>query len=442
VPSNGYLSNPKHCSLGDFYQSATRFIGFKGGDEGKTMGLAPYGTDRLYKDFAEAIDIRDDEMSIDMNFQFNKWPSQEKAIYGGRYGKLRKGFAPLRQIDKDVAAAAQYALEEALIKIATKAFDATNSKNLCLSGGIALNSVANKKILDRTPFEHIFVQPASGDDGCALGNALIGWTSILGNPRKWRMRSSYAGRSYSSDEITKVINKYRHWCEPVETDDILETTSKLLSEKQIVGWFQGGSEFGPRSLGHRSILSDARSADMRDILNKKVKHRESFRPFAPSILEDHCSEYFDLDCPSPYMLLIADVKRPEVIPAATHVDDTARVQTVNREDNGIFYDLIKKFHSLTGVPVLLNTSFNVAGEPIVETPEDAIRCFLCTEIDYLVLEDVIVRKFPIRSAVLRGWPQGVKRRVRKQVGKLASRLPVISRLRRALRPTASVKIPG
>ncbi|SVC67161.1 uncharacterized protein METZ01_LOCUS320015, partial [marine metagenome] len=360
--------------------------------EGKTMGLAPYGTDRYYKDFLEAIKFQNGTMAIESSYQFNKWRKAAGTAYGGRYGNPGTGTGSPRELDMDIAAAAQYALEEALIEIADSAQKTTNSKNLCLAGGVALNSVANKKILDRTAFSNIFVQPASGDDGCALGNALLGWISLLERPRKWRMKNAYAGRSYSSAEVANAVKSYGRWCTPVETENILQTTCRLLAEKNIIGWFQGGSEFGPRSLGHRSILSDTRFAEMKDRLNAKVKHREGFRPFAPSILQECCSDYFDLDCPSPYMLLIADVKKPDAIPASTHVDQTARVQTVNQENNGIFYDLIQEYHRLTGVPVVLNTSFNVAGEPIVETPEDAIRCFLCTNIDYLVLEDTLLRK--------------------------------------------------
>jgi carbamoyltransferase len=439
--SGGQLRNEKHCSLGDFYQSATLFTGFKSGDEGKTMGLAPYGSNRYYEDFLGAIKFDNESMSIDPAFQFNKWTNPTGA-YDGRFGNIRKGTGDPGEIEKDVAAAVQYALEEALVNIATQAQQATGSRNLCLAGGIALNSVANKKILDRTAFDNIFVQPASGDDGCAIGNALLGWTTILEKPRTWRMKNAYTGRSYSDTQIDSAVRKYRQWCSPVKTDNVLKAASKLLSERKIVGWFQGGSEFGPRALGHRSILSDTRYAEMRDLLNDKVKHREGFRPFAPSILQEHCSEYFDLDCPSPYMLLIADVKKPDVIPAATHVDQTARVQTVNKEDNGIYYDLIKEYHALTGVPVILNTSFNVAGEPIVETPEDAIRCFLCTNIDYLVLEDTILRKHPARCSVLKVWPQSMKRVVRKKLGRLASRFPFLSRLKKAVESAGDVKVPG
>jgi carbamoyltransferase len=410
------------------------------------MGLAPYGTDQYYKDFINAIEFENGNITIDTHYQFNKWPERSNNVYEGRFGAPRQSSGLLRKVDKDIAAATQYALEEALIKIAHQAYDLTKSENLCLAGGVALNSVANKQILDRTPFENIFIQPASGDDGCALGNALLGWISILKKPRQWRMNTAYTGRCYSQAEIQNAINKYLRWCAPVPTVNVLKTTSELLSQKNIIGWFQGGSEFGPRALGHRSILSDARFPEMKDILNKKVKHREGFRPFAPSILEEYCNEYFDLHCPSPYMLLIADVKKPGVIPATTHVDQTARVQTVNQEDNGIYYDLIKEYHKLTGVPVILNTSFNVAGEPIVETPEDAIRCFLCTQIDYLVLGDTLLRKFPVRCALFKVWPQDMKRVGIKKLKQLCNHFPMLSRIKNLLSPWLSrnqnIKVPG
>jgi len=446
APTDGYLSNQRHCSLGDFYQSSTVFVGFKGGDEGKTMGLAPYGSDHYFKDFLSAIEFKKGVLSIDTNFQFNKWAKKSDKVYGGRFGSPRTYNGNPREEDKNIAAATQYALEETLIKIANQAYEQTGSKNLCLAGGVALNSVANKKILDRTSFENIFVQPASGDDGCALGNALIGWTDILKNPRRWQMNAAYTGRGYSKAEIQNAINKYKLWCVPIQADNILKKTSEFLSQKSIVGWFQGGSEFGPRALGHRSILSDARFPEMKDILNAKVKHREGFRPFAPSILEDHCSEYFDLNCPSPYMLLIANVKNPDAIPAVTHVDKTARVQTVNKKDNGIYFDLINEYYKLTGTPVLLNTSFNVAGEPIVETPENAIRCFLCTQIDYLVLEGIILRKHPLRCFLFKILPQNIKRVSIMKLKQLSQRFPALSRLKKILTSSPNqaknVKVPG
>ncbi len=440
-PSDGHLANPGHCSLGDFYQSATLFIGFKPGDEGKTMGLAPYGTEVLYKDFEAAIEFSDGKLSIKQEFQFNKWFKKDKEYYDGCFGKPTNFGDPIRQIDKDIAAAAQHALEKVLIKIARKAYEKTKSKNLCLAGGVALNSVANKKILDETPFENIFVQPASGDDGCALGNALLGWSVILQKPRVWCMRNAYTGRSYSKEEVQQAVEQYKGWVEVVDTQDAIKETARLISERKIIGWFQGGSEFGPRALGHRSILCDTRFAEMKDILNARVKYREGFRPFAPAILEEFNSEYFELDCPSPVMLLIAKVKKPNVIPAITHIDGTARVQTVNKEDNDVYYGLIEEYYKLTGVPVILNTSFNVAGEPIVETPEDAIRCCLATRIDYLVLGDVLLKKKDLKCYVFRVWPQDLKRLLFKKFKALSSGHPFLKNMVKGIKRFIGTPIP-
>lgn len=449
TPSDGYLANRKHCSLGDFYQSATVFVGFKGGDEGKTMGLAPYGQDRYFELFRDAVQFNNGSLSIKEEFQFNKWKGNKKKYYGGNLGEKLKAGQSLRSLDRDVAAAVQYATEEALIKVAQEAYEITGSRNLCLAGGVALNSVANKKILDRTSFTNIFVQPAAGDDGCSLGNAFLGWNMILGKPRGWRMKNAYTGRSYSKEEIRRSVEKYQGWVEVVKNDNVIKEASRLIADKNIVGWFQGGSEFGPRALGHRSILCDTRSPEMKDILNRKVKHREGFRPFAPSILKEYNSEYFELNCESPYMLLIAKVKKPNEVPAITHVDGTARVQTVTKEDNGIYYDLIKEYHKLTGVPVILNTSFNVDGEPIVETPEDAIRCFLGTQMDYLVLEDVILKKKPFKTLILKVWPKDIRRFLYKQSRILNAYFPVLGKIKKKIdrildrKPVpVHIKVPG
>jgi carbamoyltransferase len=335
-----------------------------------------------------------------------------------------------------------------LVKIAQDAYQKTRSKNLCLAGGIALNSVANKIMLDRTPFEHIFVQPASGDDGCALGNALIGWRQIMGENENFTMHNAYTGRSYSEDEVLEAINEHASWIRVERPKDALGETCRLLTEQKIIGWFQEGSEFGPRSLGHRTILCDPRHPQMKDILNKRVKHREAFRPFAPSILVEHAQDYFELDDPSPYMLLIAKVKRPDEVPAITHADQTGRVQTVTREANGVYYQLIERFHQMTGTPVLLNTSFNDNEEPIVETPNDAIRCFLKTNIDYLIIGDRIIEKKWVRCKTLRIWPNDFKRWMRRKAKSLSASSSVIAWIVKVMRrvmsnrETVHTRIPG
>ena len=449
APSNGYLSNRQHCSLGDFYQSATLFVGFKGGDEGKTMGLAPYGSNRYFKAFEDAIVFQNGSYSIKEELQFNKSRERGGDYYKGQFSSASRPGEPLRQIDKDVAAAVQHATERALIRLAREAYERTKSENLCLSGGVALNSVANKKILDETPFKNIFVQPAAGDDGCAIGNALLGWSMLLGHPRNWEMRNAYTGREYSEQEIKNAVAKYEGWLEVIAVPDVVKETARLIAEKNIVGWVQGGSEFGPRALGHRSILCDARTPEMKDIINSKVKHRESFRPFAPSILEEFNNEYFELDCPSPYMLLIAGVRKTDVVPAITHVDNSARVQTVNKKDNGVYYDLIKAYYELAGVPLILNTSFNVDGEPIVETPEDAIRCFLGTKMDYLVIGNVLLKKQDVKCAIFKILPNDMKRAAYMSMKTLSGWVPALKQLKKQADKVfgkrlscGNVKVPG
>jgi len=444
APSGRFLSNKRHCSLGDLYQSATIFAGFGTGDEGKTMGLAPYGSGRYYEDFEDAVKLENGKLTIKGAFQFNKLKNKKQGYYGGQFGAPRKQGETLRQTDKDIAAAAQHVLERTLIAIANEAHTMTGSRNLCLAGGVALNSVANKKILDKTPFKNIFVQPAASDDGCALGNALYGWITILDKQRIWQMGNAYLGRIYSDDEILAAVEQYKGWCSILEVDDVVKKTAQLISEKRIVGWFQGGSEFGPRALGNRSILCDSRFDDMKDTLNKKVKHREGFRPFAPAILEEYSDQYFDLNCPSPFMLLIAEVKKPDDVPAVTHIDNTARVQTVTKEENDKFYDLIKEYHKITGVPLVLNTSFNVAGEPIVETPQDAIRCFLSTQIDFLVLGNVLLQKRSLKCKLLKTLPQELKRVAYSRFKPHLKRLPLARKMRRHFRKShkGNIEIPG
>ena len=447
-PSNGFLANEAPCSLGDYYQSATEFIGFSPGEEGKTMGLAPYGSDKYYLDFTRALKYKGGNFSIDPEFQFNKRLDVANG-YGGVFGRPHAAGAPQNELERDIAAAAQYALEEVLVGVADSAYDKTRTKNLCLAGGIALNSVANKVILDRTPFERIFIQPASGDDGCALGNALVGWRQIMGGRSNFVMTNAYTGRTYSEREVAAALGEYSAWVQVVQQGEgVLDEICHLLTRQKIIGWFQGGSEFGPRALGHRSILCDPRQPQMKNILNKRVKHREAFRPFAPSVLAEFVDEYFDVDVPSPYMLLVAKVKRPDAVPAITHVDLTGRVQTVTREANGVYYELIERFYALTGVPVLLNTSYNDNEEPIVETPSDAIRCFLKTNIDYLVIGDRLLAKKWLRCKTLRIWPNDLKRWGRRRAKRLAATSTLLAKGGRLARKILvsqdgkNIRIPG
>jgi carbamoyltransferase len=283
----------------------------------------------------------------------------------------------------------------------------TKLKNLCMAGGVALNSVANGRILRETPFENIFIQPAAGDTGGAIGAATIIWYNVLGNKRKITknnnkdiiglekdfMQNAYLGPEYSNDEIRRFLDQNGISYIELYREELLKKTAGMILDKRVVGWFQGRMEWGPRALGNRSILADPRDKEMKDIVNLKIKFRESFRPFAPTVLYDKASEYFELYCQSPYMLLVAGVKENRrVIPAVTHIDGSARIQTITREDNSLFYDLINEFYQLTGVPVLINTSFNVRGEPIVCSPNDAYTCFMRTNMDNLVMGNFILTK--------------------------------------------------
>ena len=296
-----------------------------------------------------------------------------------------------------IAYAGQRVLEDALIHAAKYLYEKTKYKKLCIAGGVGLNSVANGRILKETNFDEIFIPPASGDNGTALGAALWGYYNILKYERNITdgliLKNAYLGREYSDEEILEVIKNYPK-LKYEKSLDIAKHTAKLIAEGKIVGWFQGGSEYGPRALGHRSILVNPCIPDMKDYLNSRVKFRESFRPFAPSVLYEDQTKYFEIEQYTPYMLIVANVKKDkqQVIPAVTHIDGTARLQSVTKECNGIYYDLIHEFKEITGESVILNTSFNVKGEPIVETPKDAIECFLKTNIDNLAIGSFILSK--------------------------------------------------
>ena len=377
--------------LGLLYMATSVFVGFGDFGSGKVMGLAPYGehTDGRYqKDFYEIVD---GAVLIPSEKNFVRHVDHFRKLYYPDIPKRGKEKLP-DDVYTQITFEVQDALEKALIEIAGYLYKISPSKNLCYAGGVGLNSVANKKILDNTPFENIFVQPAACDTGIALGCALHG-AHMLNNeePKKYKFKNAYTGRPYSEKEILAALNNTAN-IKFSKEQNVAQKAAKLLADGKILGWFEGGSEIGPRALGHRSIICDPGKPGMKDILNARVKHREAFRPFAPSILKEYVSDYFELTCESPYMLLIAEVKKDKqkLVPSITHVDGTARVQTVTREDNGRFYDLIEAFHKITGVPVILNTSFNIAGEPIVETPADALKCFMSTEMDYLIIEEYFI----------------------------------------------------
>ena len=410
-------------SLGLLYSAFTYFIGFKvNSGEYKLMGLAPYGNPIYENKIRQLIDIKEDgTFRLDQKY-FNY--ATGLTMTNKNFHNLfeRKPRNPesekISQFHMDIAASIQKITEEIMIKLAKSIRKEYGIKNLCLAGGVALNCVANGKILEEKIFDNIWVQPAAGDAGGSLGAALALWYQEMENERKVNqnddMKGSFLGKNFSQQEIEKELNSLGANFKTYKYKDLIEKTAELLSTENAIGWFQGRMEFGPRALGSRSILGDPRSEKMQKNLNLKVKYRESFRPFAPSILSEDLSEWFDIKVESPYMLFVSkinpnkkiemtdeqkklfgidklNIKRSE-IPAVTHVDYSARIQTVKKNTNKIYYDLISKFKEKTGCPVLVNTSFNVRGEPIVNTPTDAFNCFMGTELDFLVIGNCILEK--------------------------------------------------
>ena len=411
-------------SLGLFYSAFTYFAGFKvNSGEYKLMGLAPYGEPK-YVDLmlSEIIDLKDDG-SFKLNTRYFNYLSgltMTSRAMDSLFGQgPRRPETPLTQREMDIARSCQVVAEEVVLRIARTAHRETQLKNLCLAGGVALNCVANGRILREGPFENIWIQPAAGDAGGALGVALVLWYHHLGHERvadgeNDAMRASLLGPEYGDEEIHQSIEQQAGVAHKLAEDELPVRVAELLAAGKVVGFFQGRMEFGPRALGARSILGDPRSPQMQSVMNRKIKFRESFRPFAPTVLRECVHEFFELDADSPYMLQVAPVKAERQIPmsedqqrlagidrlkvprsdmpAVTHVDYSARVQTLRRQDHPRYYDVIRAFQSLTGYPVVVNTSFNVRGEPIVQSPEDAYRCFMRTEMDFLVLGSYILDK--------------------------------------------------
>ena len=390
-------------SVGLFYSAFTYFLGFKVNEgEYKLMGLSAYGKPKYYDLIMKnLVDVKDDG-SVHLNMKYFSF-TYDKVMTNQNFSDLfgitpRKEDSNAEQIHYDIAASAQLVLEEILLRMVKHVHKKTGMKNLCLGGGVALNGVVNYRILKEGPFENLHIPPSPGDAGSAVGCAQYLYYCHKKNKRKMEHNAEmiqnnvYVGPSHSNDEIKSFLdmNKIHH--KYLETDSLLETTAQLIAEGNVVGWYQGKMEWGPRALGNRSILADPRNAEMKYILNEKIKHRESFRPFAPCILEEHLSEYFDIDIPSPYMLFVAPVKKPEKIPAVTHVDGTSRLQTVSKDTNPLYYDLIKEFYKITDVPVLINTSMNVRGEPIVNTVEQAYNMIIKTDMDYLVMGNYNIKK--------------------------------------------------
>lgn len=410
-------------SLGLLYSAFTYYTGFKvNSGEYKVMGLAPYGEPRFAKIIKDhLIDIKEDgSFHLDMTyFNYCTGLTMTNSKFANLFGgPARKSEGTLTQREMDLAASVQAVVEEVVIKLALGIRKSTNQKNLCLAGGVALNCVANGKLLRENIFDDIWIQPASGDAGGAIGAALGAYYIMLNQTRVVNsddcMKGSYLGPAYEQADIEQRLKAVGAVFRVVDENEMISQTAKALSEGKAVGWHQGRMEFGPRALGGRSIIADPRSPTVQRQLNLKVKFRESFRPFAPSVLREKVSDWFDIDIDSPYMLFVAEVgknKRMVVseeennlfgidklnvprseIPAVTHVDYSARIQTVHQQTNPKYHQLISKFYEITGCPVIVNTSFNVRGEPIVNTPEDAFSCLMGTDIEFLVIGNCIMRK--------------------------------------------------
>ncbi|MCH8148879.1 MAG: carbamoyltransferase [Planctomycetes bacterium] len=387
-------------SVGLLFSAITAYLGFRINDaEWKVMGLAPYGKPSYVDKFREIVDIKDDG-SIRLDLQYFAHHHSTTRTISGRWSKLfgepqRNPETELTDFHRDIAHSGQKIVEEIMLKTATHVHRVTGSDNVCIAGGVGLNCVANWRIFQESGFKNIFIQPAAGDSGGALGTAFYIYNTVLGNPRTFRMDHALWGPSFSNEEIKSTLEGVGAAYEVVNDEqDLLQRTAQMIADGKVVGWFQGRLEFGPRALGSRSLLADARSNKMKDVINAKVKFREAFRPFAPAIIKERAHEYFEMPegMEAPYMLLVPMVRpeKREVIPATTHEDGTGRVQTVTEEQNGRYYRLIKRFGELTGVPVVINTSFNVRGEPIVCTPRDAYNTFVKTGIDVLVIGDYVV----------------------------------------------------
>jgi carbamoyltransferase len=385
-------------SLGLLYSAFTYYLGFKvNSAEYKVMGAAPYGEPRFVDTIlGKLVDLRDDgSFKLDMRyFAYDYGLTMTNARFEQLFGQPRRDpEAKMESFHWDVAASIQKVTEEIVLRMVRDLHRRTGMRNLCMAGGVALNCVANGRIVREGPFDQLWVQPAAGDAGGALGAALFAHNAILGKPRSFRMDHAFWGPAWSDEAIRRYLDARAVPYRTLPREETIAETARLLDEEQaVVGWFQGRMEWGPRSLGSRSILADARNRDNWQRVNLKIKFRESFRPFAPAVLAERASEWFDIDRESPYMLLVCPVREGRSIPAVTHVDGSARLQTVTRAAHAEFYDLLAAFDRRTGCPVLINTSFNVRGEPIVCSPDDAYLCFMRTNMDVLVLGNQILRK--------------------------------------------------
>lgn len=384
APWTPNLNYSHFLSVGAMYSAAATYIFGDWQECGKVMGLSAFGDRCSWAPIVYGggpdIEIRVEWLSE----LLKTFPKDQVSMQSSEFDQLAA-----------VARRVQDELEQALIRCINWLYDKTKLRNLCLAGGVALNCVANRRILDDGPFEQVFIQPAAGDDGIALGCAMFGWLEVLDQPRRFQMRHTFFGKEYPNREVYQhLANESRIVFEQRKCDEVALEAAERIAQGKIVGWFQGGSEFGPRALGHRSILCDPRNPDLVRHLNIAVKHREPFRPYAPSVLREKCSEFFDLDIESPFMLLIGRVHpdKADIIPGVVHIDGTTRIQTLTQEIDGRFYDLVNHFYSITGVPLILNTSLNRAGEPIVETPLEALDVFLSTGIDTLIIGNYVINR--------------------------------------------------
>jgi len=390
-------------SLGLLYSAFTYYLGFKvNSGEYKVMGLAPYGEPKYTDKVRELIDVKDDG-SFRLDMKYFKYAYGLK-MTNHRFHKLfgqppREPETKITQREFDIAKSLQVVLEEIMLKLANHIQKETGEENLCLAGGVALNCVANGRLLRESNFNKIFIQPASGDAGGALGAALFAHHSILNNPRNYQMKNVYLGPGFTNEQVEKLLKEHNVEFEKLEGENLYERVADHISDQKVIGWYQGRMEYGPRALGNRSIVADARNKENWQRVNLKIKFRESFRPFAPTVIEEDLNENFELDTATPYMLLVAQVKKDN-LPAITHVDNSARIQSVNAAENPRYHKLISKFKEKTGTGVIINTSFNVRGEPIVCTPEDALKCFLRTDMDILVMENYLVNKAKINKDII------------------------------------------
>lgn len=411
-------------SVGLLFSAITAYLGFRVNDaEWKVMGLAPYGRPTYVDKFRQVVDVKDDG-SFRLNMKYFSYHYSTRRTFSRRWEDLfgrpaRRGEAELDAFYRDVAHSGQKTIEEIMVRMAGHAHRETGLSNLCIAGGVGLNCVANWRVLQEAGFSEIFIQPAAGDSGGALGTAFYIYNSALKNPRTYRMSHALLGPAFTDKEIRAMLHGNEAVYEETDSEEELVTrTAEMIAGGKVVGWFQGRMEFGPRALGARSLLADPRNPGMKDLINAKVKFREAFRPFAPAVLKECAHEYFEMPpgMDAPFMLLVPNVRKDKrsVIPAVTHQDGTGRVQTVTEDTNPLYYRVIRRFAELTGVPVVINTSFNVRGEPIVCTPQDAYNTFVNTGIDTLVIGKYIVTEKPAEA----DYEAGMRRSIALEAGSL------------------------